>query len=385
VSGSTGTITGQQGELLSFEVTVRDGTGAPMSAATVTLVSQDGSLTAGAPAVSNADGVATLNVAIAPSAVAGQLPRALQVSSGSYTQDLTVTVEAVPASVSLTAASVVAGGESPLLATVTDYTGNPVSGQRVQFSWPSGTAPTGLRFSKSATTDVNGVATGVVTPSSAVQDGEYTIRASVSGLSVDSELTVSASGVGLATDGADFTPSVIASGSTGTWVGHVVNENGRPAAGVEVSLDCEACGLGFSPGVVTSGEGGVVSFTVTDTGGANPPGRYSIDVSLGGVQTRSRVTVTGVATALSVESDQVSVRRGENLMVSVTATDASGSGVGGVQVTQLGDSGATVRPARTSGAGVARVRVTAPEVVGVLTVTLQSGTASVAVTLEVLP
>jgi N-acetylneuraminic acid mutarotase len=174
-------------------VTVKDGSGNPVSGVTVTFSAPSngasGTFAGGVKtATSNASGVATSAVFTANTKV------------GSYTVTAKVSGLSSTASFALTnkggaAASIKASGgssqsatvstafSSPLSATVKDAGGNPVSGVLVTFNAPaSGASGSFAGGVNTATTNSSGVATSAVFMANATT-GSYTVSASVAGVS----------------------------------------------------------------------------------------------------------------------------------------------------------------------------------------------------------
>jgi hypothetical protein len=250
--------------------------------------------------------------------------------AGTYSVTASAAGASTPAKFSLTndpgpAATITAtsgGGQSatvgtafaaPLVATVTDQNGNPVSGVSVTFTASASGA--GGTFNGSATitgmTGANGQVSETFTASTLA--GTYSVTASVAGVSTPASfsltnkpkpgspatITATSGGGQSATVGSAFAAPLVAT---------VTDQNGNPVSGVSVTFTAPASGAGgtFSTGQTTitgtTDANGQVSATFTANTRA---GTYSVTASVAGVSTPASFSLTNKRGARTTRTARV--------------------------------------------------------------------------------
>jgi protocatechuate 3,4-dioxygenase beta subunit/type II secretory pathway pseudopilin PulG len=386
VDGARGSLTVPQGGAASLKVTVTDGAGDPMAGQSVAVASTSASIGVGASTVTTGPaGTVNVGVTTDESAAAGTIDGAVTLTAAGKTLAVDVAVRQVPANLALGAASVARGGRGQMVATVTDTAGDPVAGARVTFEVTGG-APNGLRLSSAATTDGDGDAVAVITPTSSTPLGPVTVRARLSSLSSSATLTV-VDGVSLERPSREAAPVRLVAGGSAEWAYKVVDSSGAPVAGTDVILSCDSCGLAAIPAAMFTDGDGWARTTITDTGGVNPTGNYTMTAVVSGQSIPTIVTVTADAAAIEADTSTRTVTRGETTTFRVRVVDGAGNGASGVAVTAGADlaGGLRVRPARTDAFGYATVAVSAGDSVGDFSVALRAGDATTTLELEVTP
>ena len=291
-------------------VTVQNSSGNPVSGVSVTFVAPSGGASgtfAGGvnTATTNSSGVATSAVLTANTTV-GSYTVSASVSGASTPANFALTNTAgKPASVTATSgtpqsAVVSTAFSSPLVVTVDDSSGNPVSGVSVTFAAPaSGASGTFAGGVNTAMTNSSGVATSAVITANATT-GSYIVSASVAGVSTSANFAL--------TNTAGKAASVIASSGTpqsatvnaafaSPLVVAVKDASGNPVSGVTVTFTAPASGASgtFAGGVNTattnaSGAASSAVFTANATAGG-----YSVTASVAGVSTSASFTLTNTA------------------------------------------------------------------------------------------
>ncbi|HXY51167.1 MAG TPA: kelch repeat-containing protein [Terriglobales bacterium] len=304
-------------------------------------------------------------------------PRTFVAPSTATTYSFTVTITAGnPASISAAAGTpqsttVGSAFASPLVVTVKDSNGNPVSGVIVTFTAPgSGASGTFAGSVNTARTNASGMASSAVFTANATA-GTYTVTAKVAGVSRSARFTLTNQAAGAA--------SITASGGTpqSTTVGTafasllvvtVQNSSGNPVSGVSVTFLAPGSGASgtFAGGVntATTNSSGVATsavFTANITAGS-----YTVSASVAGVSTPASFVLTNTAgkaasvTATSGTPQSAVISTAFSSPLVVTVDDSDGNPVSGVSVTFLapanGASGTFaggVNTATTNSAGVA--------------------------------
>lgn len=272
---------------------------------------------------------------------------------------------------------------SPLVATVADSDGNPISGAVVTFAAPasgaSGIFTTSETATEMDTTDSTGVATSSTFTANATAGSSYDVTASVSGVTTKADFVLTNAAVApvvliTATGGTPQTAAVSTAFSSKLQA--TVTTNGTPTSGVTVTFTAPASGAGgtFANGTATTNAttngSGVAksstftanstagSYTVTATApGATAPANFSLTnsaaptlaagnyvFSLAGVDANGFYSVAGTITVssssaittgeqdftdtLNVETDQISggmitANGSGNLVITITTCDAT--------------------------------------------------------------
>ena len=280
----------------------------------------------------------------------------------------------------------------PLVVTVKDSFGNPVTGVTVNFAGPS----TGASIvSTTATTSASGVANGVVTANSTASTTAYTVNATVQGFANAGTATFSLTNT---VAGASFI--IVTPSSNGTPQSATVNtlfanqlsvtvqDSGHnPIQNQTVTFTVPSTGPSATLiGTLTTNSSGIVALTATANkiSGAS----YNVTATVGGVSTPATFVLTnnpGAAATLAAgtgggQSANLGTQFTNPLVV--TVTDQYGNAVAdGTTVSFVGPStGASVSSttANTS-SGVASAHVTANSTLGSYNVTASvSGTGSTA-------
>jgi PKD domain len=380
-AGAPGAITATSGGSQSAQIntafaaplvaTVKDGGGNPVSGVTVTFTGPaSGTSVATVTAVTNASGAATASVT------------ANGTAGGPYNVSATVAGVATPANYSLTntagsPASVTAtsgGGQSaqinavfaaPLVATVKDGGGNPVSGVTVTFTGPASGASVAT---VTAVTNTSGVATGSVT-ANGTAGGPYNVSATVPGVATPANYSLTNSpgvpGTVIATSGGGQSAQTNTAFAA-PLVATVKDGGGNPVGGVTVTFSGPASGPSVATVTAVTNASGVATASVTANNTAGGP--YNVSATVAGVATPATFSVTNTpapptsitATSGGGQSAQINTAFAAPLVA--TVKDGGGNPVSGVTVTFTGPaSGASVATvtAVTNASGVATAGVTA--------------------------
>ena len=232
-------------------------------------------------------------------------------SSAAYNVTATVTSSALtPASFSLTnvtgaAASIVTTSGSgqtaadgtaftaPLVATVKDSGGNPVSGVTVNFTvTPVGGASATFTGGASATTDVNGNATKNVTANSTI-GGPYTVTATIASTAFSTTFSltnVTGAATTVAVNSGSGQSVAINTGFASPLVAKVTDAGGNPVSGVIVTFQGPASG---ASGIFTVPGGTNTTTAVTNASGLATASTFTANGTAGGPYNVS-ATVTGL-------------------------------------------------------------------------------------------
>ncbi len=359
-------------------VTATDSNGQPVPNATVTFsvpaTGASGTFAGGNTALTNASGVAS--ALITANTSAGSFTVSASVA-GVPPATFSLTNTAGPASsiaVTLGSPQSAATGAAfaPLVATVTDAGGNPVSGATVTFTAPaSGASGTFAGGVNTAITTPAGIATSTIFTANATVGGPYTVNATVSGVATPAQfsltntqrqvatLTATSGGGQTIQIGTQFPlPLVVTATDSG----------GQPVPNATVTFVVPGSGpraaFAGANTAVTNASGVATSSVLT----ANLiAGSYTISASVPGVTGVgfNLTNVPGPAAAISPtggtpQSAQVGASFGLPLIA--TVTDAGSNPVAGVQVTFTAPGagasgtfpgGGTTATANTNASGVA--------------------------------
>jgi hypothetical protein len=332
-------------------VTVRDADGNPVSGVTVTFTAPasgaSGTFGGGNTGVTNASGVVS------------KVFTANGTAGGPYNVTAAAAGVATPATFSLTntagtAASVEAtsgSGQSaqintaftsPLVVTVRDAGGNPVSGVTVTFTAPASGASGTFGGGNTGVTNASGVVSKVFT-ANGTAGGPYNVTATVPGVATPATFSLTNTAGAAATievTGGSGQSAQIGTAFTNPLVATVKDADGNPVSGVTVTFTAPASGASgtFSGGNTgVTGPLGTVSkvFTANTTAG----GPYNVTAAAAGVATPATFSLTNTAgpaatievTGGSGQSAQINSAFANPLVA--TVKDASGNPVGGVTVT----------------------------------------------------
>jgi hypothetical protein len=359
-------------------VTATDSNGQPVPNATVTFAGPASGASAtfagGNTAVTNASGVATLPVTANTKAgaftvsasVAGVPPATFSLTNTAGPAASIAVTSGSPQSVATGAAF------APLVATVTDAGGNPVSGATVTFAAPaSGASGAFAGGVNTATTTVVGIATSAIFTANATVGGPYTVNATVSGGATPAQfsltntqrqvanLTATSGGGQTIQIGTQFPlPLVVtATDSGGQPVPNATVTFVVPGAGPSAAFAGANTAVTNASGIATSNLLTANLITGSYTVSASVPGVTGVNFNL--------TNATGPAAAITAtggtpQSAQVGALFGLPLLA--TVTDAGSNPVSGVQVTfsapGAGASGTfpgggTTATANTNASGVA--------------------------------
>ncbi len=222
------------------------------------------------------------------------------------TATVTVTVTA-PAAAAITATSgggqsalVTAAFTSPLVATVTDASGQPVPDATVTFASPSSGAGVTFNGGNTATTDQQGRVSKSVTANGSV--GSFTVTASVAGVTTSANFALTNT-IGPATtvrSTAGSGQSVPENTAFATpLVATVTDDSGNPVPNVTVTFTAPASGAGvtFTGGATAvTNSLGQARRDVTANGSA---GTYTVVASIPGATTVAGFTLTNTAVAVA--------------------------------------------------------------------------------------
>jgi hypothetical protein len=231
---------------------------------------------------------------------------------------------------------------SPLVATVKDAGGNPVSGVTVTFTAPgSGASGTFANGANTAVTNASGVATSAIFTANSVA-GSYTVTASVQGASGPANFSLT-NNPGppasiTATGGSDQTAQ-IDTAFANPLAATVKDSAGNPVPGVTVIFTAPSSG---ASGAFTGGNTAVTNASGTATSNVftanNTAGSYTVTASVPGVGAAnfSLTNTNGAPAAITAtggsgQSAQINTAFANPLVA--TVKDAGGNPVGGVTVT----------------------------------------------------
>lgn len=230
---------------------------------------------------------------------------------------------------------------SPLVATVKDKFGNPISGQTVTFIAPGGGASATFAGGvNTAITDASGVATsGVVSANGTT--GSYVVNATVPNLTPAAFNLTNTPGdaANIAKTGGDNQSAKINTAFAQPLSVKVTDAQNNPIGGAQVTFTVVpnngAGGALAGSGIVTTDASGVATSTVL-TANAKV-GTYTVTAKIGALTaTFSETNTVGDATNIAVSggnNQQAGTNTAFANPLSVTVTDVGGNPVGGVTVT----------------------------------------------------
>ena len=360
---------------------------APGSGASATFASCSGGnpTTAQCVATTSATGIATSS-ALTATTLAG----------GPYTVTATVSGVSLPANFSLTntagAATTIAATSgsgqsttvhtafaSPLVATVTDAYGNPLSGVTVTFAAPgSGASGTFAGSVNTAATNASGIATSPTFTANTTA-GSYNVSASASGTgSVNfAESNTAGAATTVAASSGSGQSATVHTAFASPLVVTVTDTYGNPVSGVTVTFAAPGSGASATfascPGgnpttaqcvVITSATGIATSSALTATTLAGGP--YTVTATVSGVSLPAKFSLTdaaGPATTIAVSSgsgQSATVHTAFASPLVAKVTDAYGNPLSGVTVTfaapgsgASGTFAGSVNTAATNASGIA--------------------------------
>lgn len=322
-------------ETSTITVTARDANGNPIAGATVLLAATGAGNTVTQPGLTGADGIATGALA---STAAGAKIVSATIDGTPVTQTVIVTVtpgvvSAAQSTLNAAPASIVAGsGTSTVTVTARDANGNPIAGATVLLA-ASGAGNTVTQ--PGAVTDATGVATGSV--SSTVAAAKI-ISATIGavGVTQTDTVTVTAAAISVAQSTVAVSASTIAAAVGATPVTVTVRDalnNGVPGATVVIlatgtgNTITQPVGVTDANGVATGSFASTVSAlkTISATADGN---------TITQTQAVNVVPDAASGTQSSVASSQATLEAGNaTSTITVTARDATGNPVSGVNVT----------------------------------------------------
>ena len=295
-------------------------------------------------------------IAGTPTAAVANTPLTFKVSDSSFpsqtaTANLTLTIATggpVPSSITASkgtpqSTTVNTAFAAPLVATVTDNTGKPVSGVTVTFSAPgtgaTGTFATGT--SATVTTDSTGAATTPFTANGTA--GSYTVMASIPGTAAPASFLLT----NLAGPAAHITATsgsgqiaTVNTAFSGALVVSVSDASGNPVSGAIVTFTVPAAGASgtFAGGAntgTTNASGVATSALFTANG---TPGTYTVSASVAGVAASAAFSLTNIGppasiTVISGSGQSQSINTAFTNPLVVKVQDAVGNLVSGATVT----------------------------------------------------
>ncbi len=334
----------------ALQATVKDSGGNPVNNATVTFTAPSsgasGTFTGGT------NGGTTITATTNASGVATAATFTADTVAGSYSVTAAVTGISTKASYSLTnlpgpASKIVVttGGSqsvavntafSALAVTVTDASGNGVSGTSVTFTAPSsgasGTFTGGTNGGLTAvvTSNASGIATAPTFTANNTVGGPYTIAASSSGLTtVDFSLTNLAGTPASVTATSGATQSVAVNTAFATLVANVKDSHSNPLSGVVVTFTAPSSG---ASGTFAGGtNGGTTVTATTDVNGNATAPTFTANSTAGGPY-----TVTAVAGALAPANFSLTNLAGAPASVTATAGATQSAVISTAFATNLG-------------------------------------------------
>jgi sugar lactone lactonase YvrE len=219
---------------------------------------------------------------------------------------------------------------SPLVATVTDASGDPLSGITVTFAGPGTGAGVSFPDGNTAITNAQGQASLTVADASA---GSYAVTASVSGVATSASFSLTndpgAPAVIVAASGGGQS-AIVDTAFTNPLIVTVTDAQNNPVPGVTVTFAGPGTGAGvsFPDGntAITNAQG-QASLTVTANASA---GSYAVTASVSGVATPASFTLTNDPGTVSLSQSRVtvsptSIQAGSTATVTLTAEDANGN------------------------------------------------------------
>jgi hypothetical protein len=292
-------------------VSVQDSNGNPVSGVTVTFSAPtsgaSGSFAGGTNfATTNISGVASSAVFTA-NATAGSYRVTASVAGVSKTARFSLTNQSgsVAAAIAATSgtpqsAPISTAFGSPLMVTVTNSGGIPVSGVTVTFSAPgSGASCTFVGGVKTATTNGSGVAMSAGFTANG-KAGSYSVTASVSGLSTTAGFALTntaGAAASIKASGGSSQSATISTAFSNPLVATVKDSGGNPVSGAIVTFTTPSSGASgsFAGGVdvATTNPSGIATsavFTANATAGS-----YTVSASVGGVSSSVSFSLSNTA------------------------------------------------------------------------------------------
>lgn len=368
-AGGAATAELTQGGSAGLTITASDGAGDIMASMPISVALAGTGVSVSATSLTtNAQGEASLTLS-STSTADTSAPAVVTFSAGDVSLRYVVTVLGAPASITAADLTVPQGGSGQVSVTVLDGASRPLSDAVVTVS--PVTPVSGLNVSPQVTTDSSGVAVVELTAGADVALGAFSMELS-SGSATGSFTATTTSGPGrIFIDPGDEIPQ----GSTTQVVVRALDSNDSGIDNQSVQLSCIACGLTFTGR--TNTVAGKATFTVTDSGGVNPPGLYTVIVTSGGNSFPSQLRVRPIANVIS--ATPVSVGAGDSAAAFVNVSDRSGAGVANAVITTTSTtSGINVRPVLSgpSGRAVIAVAVSSGVTPGAYNLVVSSGTAT---------
>jgi Big-like domain-containing protein/invasin-like protein len=257
------------GTASTITVTARDGSGAPISGATVVLASTGSGNTLTQPSsTTGGNGETTGSL----SSTAAEVKDVSATINGvAITQHAAVTVNPAASSVSASLSSVeaspisfAAGGRSTVAVTVRDGSGNPMSGVAVALA----VSGNGNTITQPPATDANGLASGSFSSTGA---GTHTVTAVAGGIALAQQpvVTVNSGPADAVRSTVTASPTTIVQGSGSSTITVAVRDAyGNPVSGASVGLHATGSGNSLTGDGTTNGSGvitGSLSSTVAET------------------------------------------------------------------------------------------------------------------------
>jgi adhesin/invasin len=346
----------------TITVTARDGSGNPVSGATVVLAATGSGNTLTQPSGStDASGVAT---GAFSSTSVGAHTISATINGTAITDKSTITVAAGPVSASQSTvvanpASIGAGAPSTITVTARDANGNPVQGASVQLSADG----SGNTIGQPGPTNSSGVTTGTF---SSTGLGPHTVSAKINGTAITDVATVTVTvGApstlvmarqpgGTAQDGAQLSPQPVVQVQDAQ--GNDVKTGGRSITASLVNPPAGAT-LGGDATRETDGSGSASFGNLSIIG---PVGSYTLRFTSGSLTaaTSSAISLTtGPVNAgnSTVNANPNSVQAGESSTITVTARDVGGNPIQGATVVLTASGGGNTidQPNATNADGIA--------------------------------
>ena len=249
--------------------------GVPLSGVTVTFANPGNgasvTFAGGSTATTNAQGQATVNVGA--NTVAGSYSVMASIAGVSNTVDFALTNNpGAPAAITadfvgLQSAVVNTAFAAPLVATVTDQFGNPISGVIVNFASPGSLAGVTFPNGSTATTDAQGQASLNVTANTSA--GFYTVMASIAGVSKPASFALSNNPdvpAHIVVTSGGLQSTVVSTVFAAPLVATITDQFGNPISGLTVNFAGPGSGAG-------------VAFPNGSTATTNAQGQASLNVS----------------------------------------------------------------------------------------------------------
>ncbi|MFZ2808810.1 MAG: invasin domain 3-containing protein, partial [Desulfosalsimonadaceae bacterium] len=311
----------------AIRATVVDTDGNPMSGFTVNFATTLGTLSS-ASAVTNGSGIAQVTLTSAPNTGIATVTA----NAGGFISSANVTFTAgVPNGIVVNAApsTVNPKGTSTVTATLTDASGNPLSGETIRFTFAANNSGATLS-APSAVTNINGQAVITYTAGETETVTPDQVRAtSVTNSLVTGTANIIVDADAVIVGGVTVVPgalTLVANGTSTTAIrATVVDTDGSPMSGFTVNF-ATTLGTLSAASAVTNGSG---IAQVTLTSAANT-GTAKITANAGGFIASANVTFTaGVPGTMLVNAAPSTVNPEGTSTVTATLTDASGNPLSG--------------------------------------------------------